>query len=430
MRQAIRFLASTCLVFAAFTTVASAAQPLPQPLRVASWNLGWHISKAELPQWLAQCGKTYQKDAADGVWKLAATGTVGWLIDESRAKVQGIDLSVMPPCGVFEADRQKLIVTPKSWAQRDWQIGEVIGKSIAPDVIAFQEVSGTQAVIEALGDYASQYRVCSFDGKYKVQRLAFAWKKELGEPIEACTAIDAISLPHLPLEQQVRPGFQMGLRVNGQLIRFLTLHLKAGCVSPLDRGKLDVNTGPNDPCPVLQQQVAPLEAAFEKLGAGGASFVVIGDFNRNLWHELHEVAGAKAVRSDGNTDLTQPLPANVLTQNLYKEINDGMPATSKATLLELSCPGDAATQALCARSKLEAVPRRELAALGTKEALGCRNAVALDQVMVSDDLKTKVLGSRKVSIGAFGRSTAPTDALPEPVLAVSDHCPSVVTLGL
>lgn len=426
MRQALRSLASTCLAFAAITHAAYAAQPL----RVASWNLGWHISKAELPQWMAQCGKTYQKDAADGVWKPAATGTVGWLIDEPRAKVDGVDLSVMPPCGVFEADRQKLIVTPKAWAQRDWQIGEVIGKSIMPDVIAFQEVSGTQSVIEALGDYASQYRVCSFDGKYKVQRLAFAWKKELGEPAEACSTVDSMVLEHLAPDQQVRPGFQMGLRVNGKMIRFLTVHLKSGCVSPLDRGKLDVNTGPNDPCPVLQQQVAPLEAAFEKLGAGGTSFVVIGDFNRNLWHELHEVAGAKPVRSDGNTDLTQPLPANVLTQNLYKEINDGMPATSKATLLDLSCPGDAATQALCARSKTEAVPRRELAVLGYKEALGCRNAVALDQVLVSDDLKGKVLESRKISIGATGRSTAPAEGQVDPVLATSDHCPSLVTLGL
>lgn len=426
MRQARRLLSIALMALTAVTTAASAAQPL----RVASWNLGWHVSKAELPQWLAQCGKIYQKDAADGVWKPAATGTVGWLIDEPRAKVEGVDLAVMPPCGVYEADRQKLVVTPKAWAQRDWQIGEVIAKSIAPDVIAFQEVSGTQAVIEALGDYANQYRVCSFDGKYKVQRLAFAWKKELGEPAEACTTIDSMVLAHLPPDQQVRPGLQMGLKVNGKLVRFLTVHLKSGCVSPLDRGKLDMNTGPNDPCPVLQQQVAPLEAAFEKLGEGGTSFVVIGDFNRNLWHELHEVAGAKAVRSDGSTDLTQPLPANVVTQNFYKEINDGMPATSKATLLELSCPGDAAVQALCARSKTEAVPRRELYALGAKEALGCRNAVALDQALVSDDLKAKVIESRKISIGATGRSSAPAEGQVDPVLATSDHCPSLVTLGI
>jgi hypothetical protein len=64
------------------------------------------------------------------------------------------------------------------------------------------------------------------------------------------------------------------------------------------------------------------------------------------------------------------------------------------------------------------------------EALGCRNAVALDQVLVSDNLKAKVLESRKVPIGAFERSAAPVEGQTEPVLGVSDHCPSVVTLGL
>ena len=144
--------AAAMLVVAILPTAQAAA-----PLRIASWNLGWHIAQSELPKWLDQCGKTYQKDAADGVWKPAANGTVGWVIDEPRAKLEGVDLAVMPPCGVYESpERQKLVVTPKSWAQRDWQIGEIIAKSIMPDIIAFQEVSGTQAVTEALGDYASR----------------------------------------------------------------------------------------------------------------------------------------------------------------------------------------------------------------------------------------------------------------------------------
>lgn len=399
-----------------------------QPLRVASWNLGWHISQAELPNWLGLCGKTYQKDATDGIWKPAETGTVGWKIDEPRAKLAGIDLSVVPPCGVYEAERQKIVVTPASWANRNTAIANIIAKSVMPDVIAFQEVSGTQAVAEALGEYASQYRICSFDGQYKVQRLAFAWKKEFGEAAEACSAIHAMSLPSLPLQEQVRPGFQVGLRINGQLIRFMTVHLKSGCVSPLERGKLDQNSGPNDPCPVLQQQVAPLEAAFEKLGEGGVPFIVIGDFNRNMWHELHEVAGGKALRSDGSTDLSTPLPAGVLTQNLYKEINDGVPASSRAALLDMACPGDAA--ALCARVKTELVPRRELYALGAKDSLGCRNAVGLDQALVSEGLKSKVVESRKIAIGAAGPSALPTATQSEPVLGASDHCPGLVVLDL
>lgn len=52
-------------------------------------------------------------------------------------------------------------MTPKAMATRSRQISDIIAKSVQPDVIAFQEVSGTQAVIEALGEHASQYRVCS-----------------------------------------------------------------------------------------------------------------------------------------------------------------------------------------------------------------------------------------------------------------------------
>jgi hypothetical protein len=74
--------------------------------------------------------------------------------------------------------------------------------------------------LKPLGEHASEYRVCSHDGKFKVQRLAFAWKKEFGEPAEPCATIDALALPALTEAQQVRPGYQVGLRINGKLIRF------------------------------------------------------------------------------------------------------------------------------------------------------------------------------------------------------------------
>jgi hypothetical protein len=290
-------------------------------------------------------------------------------------------------------------------------------------------VSGTQSVIEALGIYASQYRVCSHDGKFKIQRLAFAWKKEFGEPAEACSTIDAIALPGLAQENQVRPGFQVGLKIRGKLIRLLTVHLKSGCVSPLDRGQLDGNKNQSDPCPVLQQQVQPLEDAFEKLGSGDTSFVVIGDFNRNLWHEANEVAGAKAVRSDGTANLTNVRAPGVLTQNLLKEINDGMPKQSMATLLDMSCSKEENVQALCQLSKTKALPRKDLEPLTSKDGLGCRNPVGLDQILVSDDLKPKVQAAHKVSIGKLGLSLGPIAGKPDPLLAVSDHCPSFVDIS-
>lgn len=48
-----------------------------------------------------------------------------------------------------------------------------------------------------------------------------------------------LSLPALPGDSQVRPGYTVTLRLSGRSVRFLTVHLKSGCVSPLERGKLD-----------------------------------------------------------------------------------------------------------------------------------------------------------------------------------------------
>jgi endonuclease/exonuclease/phosphatase family metal-dependent hydrolase len=412
--------------------------PMPsiaESLNIASWNLGWHVAAAEVPNWIAQCSKSYIKDATDGVWKPAKagdkSGTIGWSIKESRAKVEGVDLAVMPPCGVYEsANREKIPVTPVSLAKRSQQIATIIEQSVKPDVMAFQEVSGVAAVKEALGKNANQYNICSFDGEYKIQRLAFAWKKEFGEATEKCTVIHAMSLPDLPKQDQVRPGYTVTLKIRGRTSRFLTLHLKASCVSPLDRGQLDEDKGNGDPCPILQQQVAPLEEVFEKLGDKVDHFVVLGDFNRNLWHEMNEVTGAKAVRSDGSTDLSKPRAASVKTQNLFKEINDGMPSSSRASLVSMSCPGGEETQKLCERSKTEALKRTDLAPLTGKDSLGCRNPIGLDHFVVSDSLKSSVTVARKIAIGAFGRSMAASDKFPEPLLAVSDHCPIVMAVTL
>ena len=408
-------------------------------IKVASWNLGWQVSEAELPNWLTQCGKSYAKSAADGVWRPVAEGapgaTIGWLINESRSTIEGVDLSLMPPCGVYEgAGRRKFALTGKALVQRNRHIAALLERSVDADVIAFQEVSGVAAVREALGSRADDYRICSFDGQYKVQRLAFAWKKVYGAPVEACKTWHEVALPALPAQQQVRPALTVALKIRGQVMRFMTVHLKSSCVSPWERGgRLDGNTGPNDPCPTLQQQVGPLEQVFEQLpshqGLKADHFVVLGDFNRNLWLEANEIEGAKALRSDGSADLTTPLPAGVRTQNLYKEINDGLPAASRATLVSLSCPLAPELAALCQRSKTEALRREALVPLGAAGALGCRNPIGLDHIIVSDSLKASVLGAQKVAIGSLGQTKAPEGGQ-EASLAVSDHCPILMSLDL
>jgi endonuclease/exonuclease/phosphatase family metal-dependent hydrolase len=189
----------------------------------------------------------------------------------------------MPPCGVYQTPaRVNVPVTAASFALRSRQLAGFIRDTVKPDVIAFQEVSGTAAVNEALGPMASEFQTCSFDGQYKVQRLAFAWRKSVAEVVEPCRPIEAISLPALAEVDRVRPGYQVGLRIRGKLVRFLNLHLKSSCVSPLDGGQLDSTDARAEACAILQQQVRPLEAAIEQLAPGADHFVVLGDFNRNI----------------------------------------------------------------------------------------------------------------------------------------------------
>ena len=418
------------LIQACLATVSAAAQPI----KVASWNLGWHVSQGEVPNWIARCGRSFVKDAGDGVWKPVPAGmqgaTVGWHIKESRAKLEGVDLSVMPPCGVYQTPaRVNVPVTAASFALRSRQLAGFIRDTVNPDVIAFQEVSGTAAVNEALGPMASEFQTCSFDGQYKVQRLAFAWRKSVAEVVEPCRPIDAISLPSMPEVDRVRPGYQVGLKIQGKLVRFLNLHLKSSCVSPLDGGQLDSTDAKVEACALLQQQVRPLEAAIEQLAPGADHFVLLGDFNRNIWHEQNQVAGARAVRSDGSVDLKSPMADSLRTQNLLLEINDGEPSTSQLALLPLTCSG-AALDVLCQASKTRKLTQPESRTVASDTGLGCRNGVGLDHMLVSKGLEPRVTQVVKLSIGRLGRSMEPRPDKPEPLLAISDHCPIVATVDM
>lgn len=412
------------------TLVLSSGSAAANTLRIATWNLGWHVSQTELTPWLAQCGKSFAKNARTGVWEVVPAATPGakrgWEITESRPSLEGVDLSVMPPCGVYRSpSRDGIAVTPAAWSKRNEQIARILRDQVRADVIAFQEVSGAAAVREALGPAAADYQVCSFTG-YKVQRLAFAWRKTLGPAVGGCQDFKELSLPQLPAREQVRPGLAVTLQIAGQRVRFLTVHLKSGCVSPLDRGRLDGETGANDPCPVLQQQVAPLEAIVEALPQGVDHVVVLGDFNRNLAHELARVPGAEPVRSDGTTDLARARPAGVTSRNLLLEVNDAQPANSRMQVLLPSCPGSAEVGAACEAAKTRLLTPDERRALTDRAGLGCRNPVGLDYILVSQTLAGAVTATSKVAIGSFGRSLgAEPPQKPEPLLAVSDHCPLV-----
>ncbi|MBK8185234.1 MAG: endonuclease/exonuclease/phosphatase family protein [Candidatus Competibacteraceae bacterium] len=388
-------------------------------LTVMTWNLGWHMDGALFNQWLDACSGRFVRDRNDGLWKPNPNGpATGWQLKWGRDAPIQWDIARLPPCDVYQENRRIVPPTAAAYAKRRHQLAEVIQRQ-APDVIAFQEVSGTAAVLEILPDGGRDYQVCSYEG-YSVQRLAFAWRRTLGDAAEPCVAYAPLSLPARPPEDRPRPGLTLGLRVDGQLLRFLNLHLKSGCVSPLEsadpngRGQL---AGDNSPCLVLQEQLQPLEAWLEQQSQGADRLMMLGDFNRNLAQEA-ERPPSEAVRPVGNA--TDPYRPGVRSSNLWRELNDGQPSASKLALVPIRCPGLSAS--LCEAAKTRRLTEDETNALRNPAALGCRNPVGLDGVAISG---TATASAEKVPLGRFGRTRAADRTHPDPLLAVSDHCPLV-----
>ena len=378
------------------STLLATAAAQAAPLKVATWNLGWHLDAASAKTWIAACSRPFALQ--DGIWKpvaQAAEGTQpGWALPWGRNAPVEWDIGVMPPCDVFQANRAVVPVTEAAYAERSVEISRFIREQIAPDVIAFQEVNGVPAIRELLG---AGWEVCGYEG-HKIQRLAFAWKASLGPG--RCEVNWPLSLPDRPMREQVRPGLALKLNVEGKPVSFLTVHLKSSCVSPMDdrraegRGQLD---GEDTHCRQLQSQVKPLEAWLDAELKGSERLVILGDFNRNLTHEAAEA-----------TEL--PVRNGDRTRNLWRELNDGEP--KPLTLLGAQCEGN-----LCALGKGRPLGREEFGQL--RQQLGCRNPLGLDHVVIAGQLSSPA-GAHKVSLGDKANTVVNGDQVQ---LGLSDHCP-------
>ncbi len=430
-----RLLLAFCLGIAAslFSWPAHAAAPL----RIASWNLGWHVSQAQLPAWIDFCNRSFERDS-QGVWRVTANADSskakrGWDVTENRARFEGADMTAMPPCGVYRGRRNEPVaVTVTAYLKRNEQLARFFSSQIKADVIALQEVSGIAAARDAFGAQADEYDFCSFDGRFKVQRLVIAWRKARASAAGTCTVHESLSLPQLPSDKQVRPGLSIILKIDDQLIRFFTVHLKSGCVSALNatgkrRGHLDKKIDDQDPCPILQEQIEPLETIFETLGDSVDGFVALGDFNRNFWHELN--ATETLVRTDGS-DPTSKRDLNTKTINLLREINDGVPAKSQAHLVKFGCHFDTEAAQLCDFAASAALRSDEQSRLTQNKGLGCRNGIGLDQMLISQRWGKNITEAEKLPIGRLGNTLAANAQYPDPLLGVSDHCPILLSLKL
>jgi hypothetical protein len=151
-------------------------------LTVATWNLGWHMDMASAKAWIGECSKKYVQDATTKKWvpsddEEAKEAKEAWDVDVF--KIEAWDHSRFPVCNVYYASGAAIRVTEASYAKRQEQISRFIRNSVPADIIAFQEVSGVQAVKEILPNSGQDYELCGFNPaeKYKVHRRLFpqAW---------------------------------------------------------------------------------------------------------------------------------------------------------------------------------------------------------------------------------------------------------------
>ena len=401
-------------------------------LKLASWNLGWHLSQAEAKAWIAGCDATYALDQNKAWIKSGKTDAQkGWKIDwrprDADIKLPW-DIEAMPPCGIYQDENRNVIpVTLAAFKKRGQEIAKVI-HDMSPDVIAFQEVSGVAAIKDVLGRSAGRYRVCSYPG-YSVQRLAIAWKKNLGQSKGICEVEPALSLPENGDTRRPRPGLRLALDINGKKTAFLNVHLKSSCVSPLEkseqqRGQLESE---QRDCLILQQQIQPLENWVEQSAQNFDRYVVMGDFNRDLWHESESVKTLAARVDDSSPQ--SPRKPEVRVRLLLAEVNDGLPAASAMTLVSANCNISDASAGLCKDAKQRRLSSPEMESLSNE--MGCSYPVALDHMLVSNTWNAGDATQQAVKVAiAPGASSITTNdkGVATVTLSLSDHCPTQLTL--
>lgn len=397
-------------------------------VRFVTWNLGWHLSSAEARQWINTCSQPFTLNPVTHIWEpsTAGNGKLGWELEWGRDAKIAWDIGALPPCDVYQTAAREIVpVTEAAYSTRIRRIRSLLEGQAAADIYAFQEISGAAAVREILPGAPADWFVCTFSG-YKIQRLAIAVRSSVGR-FSDCLDEPSLSLPSEEERNRPRPGLSATVVIDGISIRVMTVHLKSSCVSPLEQSSSNQNRGQlaglNEHCVILQKQISPLESWIEDIAT--IPTVLLGDFNRNISQEKATIP-PNSVRLDGS-DPRSPRTPSTRSRSLIGEVNDGTPATSELTIIEPACPISPQAEDLCKRIQTQFVSRADLVPLTKPNSLGCRNPVGLDHVLVSPSLAA---GARaeKVPLGSFGGTRRGTAQRPDPLLAVSDHCPLSATV--
>jgi endonuclease/exonuclease/phosphatase family metal-dependent hydrolase len=255
-----------------------------------------------------------------------------------------------------------------------------------------------------LGRFGDRFEVCEAQhGGF--QSLAFAWDRSLSSVKGVCATHSPLAIldpPNNPAAfRRVRPGLALEIRVNGALVTFMNVHLKASCASATDsnpRFPARLLTDAVEACEVLNRQVPIFEDWIDAVAGKSPRFVILGDFNRRIDEEQALAVAKDQVRTDGTDPAsrhTVDADGKVKTRYLWPEIADGSRALFQLPLK--------ATDA------------------------ACKGFTGLDHIVVSGAVHAALeqhapadIGTRKAAV--LGRAGQPIET--------SDHCPQVARLPL
>jgi endonuclease/exonuclease/phosphatase family metal-dependent hydrolase len=178
------------------------------------------------------------------------------------------------------------------WSREDLARIRAFAATLPADVIALQEIDGTDVAREIFPD-----REFCFTQRRAVQNVGFAIRRGLRH---RCNRdYRDLGLP----ENDVRWGADLTLEPGTKNeMRLLAVHLKASC-------NRDPLTSSRPDCKLLQRQVPVLEEWIDKRARSGDAFAVLGDFNRRFDRDRESAR-----------DATGAIAA------LWPEIDDGDPA--------------------------------------------------------------------------------------------------------
>jgi endonuclease/exonuclease/phosphatase family metal-dependent hydrolase len=213
------------------TQGAAIADPAPQLLKLATWNLEWFMKPETLRALAPAC--TPPDAPRDG----------------ARRAI---------PCDVANemARSGEDIAALRRYA-----------RELDADVVALQEVDGADAARLLFTDH----EFC-FSGRVAVQNNGFAIRR--GLPFSCGPDLQPLSL-----HDDVRRGVELRLFPGtARELRLLSVHLKSGCAR-------DALTAGRASCTELARQVPALEQWIDEQARDHRPFAVLGDFNRDLRRE-------------------------------------------------------------------------------------------------------------------------------------------------